>query len=182
MKAQIFEALRVVIGEFQENPYAFLFEEDIRASLFYEIRKRIPEEMTVTGTGAPEQTYRLRRVYCEYAKKIDIACLKPYSKASLTRHKGTDTFIYNLPVEIGIELKYRKIGDRFSLRESIQDYSKLKDNDVTYCLALAFVQDENGLPDFLGSYVTEKPDWSRFIKKPDGIFIFTKTEILKMPA
>lgn len=180
MKVQILEALRVVTGEFQENPYAFLFEEDIRATLFHEIRKRIPEEMTVSGTGAPEQEYRLRRVYCEYNKKIDIACLKSDSKASLTRHKGTDTFIYNLPVEIGIELKYRKIGDRFSLQESIKDYNKLRNNDVTHCLALAFVQDENGLSDFLGSNVAEKPDWSRFIEKPDGIFVFTKTDILKM--
>jgi len=182
MNTRILEALRVVIQEFQDNPYAFLYEEDIRATLFHEIRKRIPEETAVTGTGAPEQAYRLRHVYCEYNKKIDIACLHMTSKLDTTRHKGWDTFIYNVPVAVGIELKYRKIGDVFSLQESIKDYKKLKDNDVTHCLALAFVQNKNELSDFLGSHVTEEPNWSRFIEKPDGIFVITKTDILKMPG
>ena len=43
---QILEALRKFIREFQDDPYAFLYKEDVRAALFPEIRKHIPGEVT----------------------------------------------------------------------------------------------------------------------------------------
>ncbi|MHB1479166.1 MAG: hypothetical protein ACYC2J_02390 [Acidithiobacillus ferrooxidans] len=180
MKTQVVEALKTVILEFQENPYAFLYEEDIRATLFHEIRKRLSDEVAVTGTDGPEQEYRLRGVYCEYGKKLDIACLNMDSQIASEPYKGCDTFIYNIPVKIGIELKYRKMGDSFTFQESIKDYEKLKRNNVTHCLAIAFVQNDKELPDFLEPAAVEQADWSRFIENPDGIFVVTKTDILKL--
>ncbi|MBU2738296.1 hypothetical protein [Acidithiobacillus concretivorus] len=180
MKTQIIEAIKTVILEFQDNPYAFLYEEDIRATLFYEIRKRISGEIEVAGRGNPEQKYRLRGVYCEYGKKIDIACLKMDSQIDPKPHRGQDTFIYNIPVEIGIELKYRKIGDNFTVQESIKDYDKLKGIDVTNCLAIAFVQNDKELPDFLGSVASTHAEWLPYTKNLDGIFVVTKNELRKI--
>lgn len=180
MKTQIIEAIKTVILEFQNNPYAFLYGEDIRATLFHEIRKRISGEIVVVGTGNPEQKYRLRGVYCEYGKKIDIACLKMNSKIDPKPHKGHDTFIYNIPVEIGIELKYRKIGDSFTIQESIKDYKKLKGIDVTNCLAIAFVQNDKELPAFLGSVASTYTEWLPHIENLDGIFVVTKNELRKI--
>lgn len=180
MKTQVVEALKTVILEFQDNPYAFLYEEDIRATLFHEIRKRISDEITVAGTGRPEQQYRLRGVYCEYGKKIDIACLKMDSQIDSKPHKGQDTFIYNIPVEIGIELKYRKIGDSFTVQESIKDYEKLKGIDVTNGLAIAFVQNDKELPGFLGSVASTHTEWLSHTDNLDGIFVVTKNNLRKI--
>jgi hypothetical protein len=178
MKTQILEALSTVVREFQDNPYAFLYEEDIRATLFYEIRKRIPDEVVVNGTGAPEHEYRLRRVYCEYGNKIDIACLKLDSDdGTQATNKRFDTFIYNFPVEIGIELKYRKIGDAFTVQKSFDDYQKLKRLSIPNSFAISFIQDEFNLPDFLGTEATKEIDSNSL--SLDGIFVVSKKNILK---
>lgn len=180
MNVAVQESLQLVIQEFQHNPYAFLYEEDIRATLFYEIRKRMAEEKRVPGTGNPEHEYRLRRVYCEYLNKIDIACLKLDLDGDIQKpYKKFDTFIYNFPVEIGIELKYRKIGDAFTVQKSFDDYRKLKKLLIPCSIAVAFVQDDRDLPGFLGTEPTEEIDSASMINLLDGVFVVSKNSILK---
>ncbi|PKY10453.1 hypothetical protein B1757_10185 [Acidithiobacillus marinus] len=185
MDKRVLDSLWVVIEEFRENPYAFLYEEDIRATLFCEMRKRMPEMIKIKGNSAPEAEYQLREVYCEYGTKIDIACLDTEAEISRDKHKGYDTFIYGIPIKVGIELKYRKIGDSFSVQESVKDYEKLKEAGVAHCLALAFVQDENKLEDFLRPGTESKEmrrTWSDFCNNPEGVFVISKSKILQVSS
>jgi len=94
-------AINSIIKEFQENPYNFLYENDIQCTLFSELRKRITGHVEVPKRVGGK--YVLNLVYSEYLDKIDIACLDPRAPtkldlSSLNQSEGYDTYIYSLPV------------------------------------------------------------------------------------
>lgn len=181
MMVEVQNSVESIIREFQDNPYAFLYEEDIRATLFCTLRNRIPGRRVVQGNGKPENEYCLRSIYCEYGGKIDIACLKPGQvEEHRASHKGFDTFIYNLPVEIGIELKYRKIGDTFMADKALADYYKLVRIGVENALVLAFIQSEQDIDTFLGSEEPENTGLESFSSGLNGVFIISRSKIIKI--
>lgn len=136
-------AVREVIHAFQKNPYQFLYESDLQSSLYAAIKKLLPGTVSVQGTGHPLANYELAPVYTEYGQRIDIACLDVESaQAHPTRiHAGIDTHIWELPVLVGIEIKYRKLGDRYiCIDKCLADHDKLIALRVDNPLVLGFIQ------------------------------------------
>jgi hypothetical protein len=153
------EAVNEIVGSFKRNPYSFLFESDLQAELFMQLRRRISGSLSVPRLSDPGGTYDLSLVYSEYGKRIDIVCLEASPvppKDKLKRYKGFDIYIYDQPVLIGIELKYRKMGDQFDFGACAKDHEKLKNLKVKFPLVLGFVQEEQNLLPFLE---TAKTDW-----------------------
>jgi hypothetical protein len=61
LQAKVLEAVNDLVGQFQKHPYRFLYERDIQCQLFAEMRARIPELISVPGSGG--KTYKLSLVY-----------------------------------------------------------------------------------------------------------------------
>lgn len=159
IKIAALEAVNGVVGRFKRNPYNFLFEADLQADLLMQLRNKISGTVTVPRLSDPGGTYDLSLVYSEYGKRIDIVCLDAAQvphRDELERFKGFDTYIYDLPVLIGIELKYLKMGDRFDFEACAMDYQKLKNLRVKFPLVLGFVQEEENVLPFLGA---ARADW-----------------------
>jgi hypothetical protein len=98
-------------------------------------------------------------VCSEYNKRIDVACIDVEKAPTVRtrRWRGLDTYIYNLPVFLGIELKYRSMGLGIPFTKCVDDYTKLTETPkrlVPHPVVLGFVQDHGQLSDFLSS----KPD------------------------
>ncbi len=145
---RIFEGINAVIKDFQTNPYSFLYESDLKCALFSDLRKRIYATVNVPRTA--EGQYELDLIYTEYLEKIDIVCLDPQGIAELNRasfspNKGYDTYIYNLPILVGIELKYIWMGSKIGFNILEQDCLKLSEKSsqlekIRNWLALCFIQ------------------------------------------
>ncbi|MBW1994645.1 MAG: hypothetical protein JRI77_09365 [Deltaproteobacteria bacterium] len=141
-------AINSVIVGFQENPYTFLYESDIQYALFSALRERINGHVEVPGTGGNK--YTLHLVYSEYLDKIDIVCIDPEAirnldTSSLKPHKGDDTYIYSLPIFLGIELKYIWMGNRNRFNILERDFLKLTKTSaqigkIKNWVVLAFIQ------------------------------------------
>ncbi len=170
-----------LVATFQAAPYAFLFESDLRAELLVRLRSRITHKLPVPRTVAGTPPYSLALVYSEYRHRIDIACLVPQNvkDAQRTQYKGLDTFIYALPVHIGIELKYRKMGDVFDFSSCDRDYRKLSglSSTVQIPFVLAFVQDAEDLESFLVPSHRRMDPIQRILDF-DSIYVITPTEIV----
>jgi len=138
---------------FQSSPYKFLYEHDLQALLFAKIRKRIPESITIKGTGHPLTEYDLSLVYTEYGNKIDVACVDVVRAQEYpTRiHMGSDIHIYELPILIGIEIKYRKLGDKFGIESCIADFIKLNSLNIHEPLVIGFIQNDQDAKSFFSS-------------------------------
>ena len=145
------KGIQRTIALFQKNSYAFLYESDIQATLFARLRMLLPETITIEGTGKPLFSYQIPIVNSEYGKKIDVVCLNveqaQFQKIRI--HKNCDMSMFDLPIHIGIEIKYRKQGDRSSLNECITDLRKLEKCEVDVPIVLGFVQNAEELEDFL---------------------------------
>ena len=147
------QAVKEVIGKFQSNPYEFLYECDLQCELYSELKKRINDEIMVPASGGNK--YRMGVVYSEYFSRIDLVCLDPEKICSLGNevikpHKGDDTYIYNLPVLVGIELKYFMMGYLSGFDALHSDKKKLdkiqrETGDLENWLVLGFAQDEKRL-------------------------------------
>ncbi len=133
-----------LVSRFQEQPYTFLFESDLQAYLYASLRSRLSEHLEVHGSGNPEHTYKTGIVHTEYWKRIDIVCLDPESEqcSKIRIYKGSDLHIYELPILVGIELKYRKMGDIFGLSSCLADLKKLNDNIIQFLVVLGFLQNQ----------------------------------------
>jgi len=140
-------AINSVIKDFHENPFIFLYESDIQFALFSALRERINGNVEVPRTEGNK--YVLNLVYSEYLDKIDIVCIDPeevskLDPASLKQYKGYDTYIYNLPVLLGIELKYVWMGYKKGLNILKRDFLKLRTSPkigkIKNWVVLGFIQ------------------------------------------
>jgi hypothetical protein len=140
-----------LIDDFQIAPYTFLYESDLQATLFAKLRAALPELVLIPGAGNPLQKYKLAIVHTEYWKRVDVACIdvELASKIPLRLHCGSDIHIYEVPLLYGIELKYRKMGDRFDISSCLSDHAKLQGLNIEHSLVLGFVQNEAYMAKFL---------------------------------
>ena len=181
---QILAAIGSVVSAFQSNPHDFLYESDIQGVLLAEIRHRTTGTSIKVdrknGSGGP---YNLGVAYSEYHHRIDIACLNVQDAAShgTEPYMGYDTFIYDLPVLIGIEIKYRKMGDVFTIRDCFADMGKLTGLNVPKPIALGFVQSSGADAEHFFSARPDS-DWStrRLVRQVggfDSVYGITPNEI-----
>lgn len=153
------DAINSVIEDFQKNPFSFLYESDIQCSLFSALRDRICRQVDIPGTGGDK--YSLRLVYSEYLDKIDIACINPEAinkldMSSLTQSGNGvyDTYIYNLPIFLGVELKYVWMGYRKGFQILENDFLKMTVNsahrkNIENWVVLGFIQRKEEANPFL---------------------------------
>lgn len=146
-----------LIKIFQRSPYNFLYESDLQAWLFSKMRSLIPESISIEGTGKPMDKYELSIVNTEYWKRIDIACLdvERVQTHPVRIHGGHDIHIHDVPILIGIEIKYRKMGDRFDLKACIADFNKLNTLQIPEPLVLGFIQSDKDIDSFFSDNLTD---------------------------
>ncbi|HIF9499207.1 TPA: hypothetical protein ACX6SJ_003717 [Photobacterium damselae] len=133
-----------LIQLFQSNPFRYLYESDIQGELFSRLRQAIPDTLRIAGGGNPLNEYEVSIVNSEYLSRLDIALLD-VEKAPfhpVRNHKGFDIHLYDCPVFIGIEIKYRKLGDRMALESCLQDMEKLRNLNIPIPVVLGFIQTE----------------------------------------
>lgn len=138
---------------FQSNPFRYLYESDIQGELFSRLREAIPGTLTIAGEGRPHHEYVVSVVNTEYLSRIDIACLDIEKAAhhKPRNHKGFDMHLYDIPVYTGIEIKYRKLGDRFGLDSCLSDLKKLQDLNIPHPVVLGFIQSESDVEAFFSN-------------------------------
>lgn len=156
---RILETINSVIGIFQDNPYTFLYESDIKSALFSSLRARIPETVNVPSSTGGD--YKLHLIYSEYLEKIDLVCLNPDEINQrgvdiISKHKGYDTYIYSLPALVGIELKYIWMGYKRGFNILEQDYKKLTQGStqiskIQNWIVLCFIQRDEEASFFINS-------------------------------
>ena len=148
------KSISSVISLFQKNTYSFLYESDIQAMIFAKARESLPQTIKVKGTGKPSLKYEIPIVNTEYYKRIDIACLDVCS--SNTREsktlKGLDMGMYDLPIQVGIEIKYRKQGDNFTFGKCKNDLEKLRKINVKIPIIIGFIQNKESVDDFFCNF------------------------------
>ena len=150
-------AINSVIAGFHKNPYTFLYESDIQCALFSSLRERINGHVEFPGTG--NNKYTLDLVYSEYLDNIDIVCLNPEAirkldTSSFKPSKGYDTYIYSLPIFLGIELKYIWMGYKKGFNILERDFLKLTKNSaligkIENWIVLGFIQRNEEASSFL---------------------------------
>lgn len=165
---EIYQALVESIGEtveaFQKQPYRYLYESDLQADLFANSRKYLPHTINIKGTGQPSDSYDISIVHTEYASRIDLVCLDPVASQFVEpkAHKGIDTYIYGLPVLVGVEIKYKKLGDKFGIEGCFSDLEKLdslkKKKQCQIAIVLGFIQNEKDVDSFFDNCTDE---WER---------------------
>ena len=183
---RIFEGINAVIRDFQTNLYSFLYESDIKCALFSDLRKRICETVNVPMTAGGQ--YKLDLIYTEYLEKIDIVCLDPQgiaelSRASFSPNKGYDTYIYNLPILVGVELKYIWMGSKIGFNMLEKDCLKLSELEevkkVKNWLALCFIQRKEEAEPFIDNMKqTHEANEVVVAEQLDTFYVVTPDRIL----
>lgn len=146
LKSSVLDSVNVVVNQFQENPYKFLYERDIQCALFSALRKGISETVSVPRTG--QGNYTLDLIYSEYGNKIDLVCLDhdaitKLDRENLPAYKSHDIYIYDLPILVAIELKYVTMGYLKGFNILEEDYTKISLlKRVKNSLALCFLQSD----------------------------------------
>lgn len=177
-----FSALKKLVKEFQNNPFGFLYKTDLRSVLCSEMRNKINEKILVPKTGGGY--YDLNTVYSEYLNKIDVACLdgeqiEKIKPGDLVQHRGYDTYIYDLPVYVGIEIRYFWMGSKSAhINTLLGDKKKLTEDSTTkdkikHWIVLAFFQRQKEFDLFKRSFDAKKLERVDAIQKLDRIFIVT---------
>ncbi|MBF0397825.1 MAG: hypothetical protein HQK78_13685 [Desulfobacterales bacterium] len=177
-------SINKIVKQFQDNPYQFLYESDVQCGLFAELRKNISETVCIPSVSKQGYKYELGLIYSEYRNKIDIVCLNAEIIPSINKSpfKGYDTYIYNLPILVGIELKYVIMGYSKDVSIVYDDYQKLRNlNDIKYRLAICFLQN-NEITDPFCESIKESYSIVQTVKKIDGIYIVTPTKILEVSS
>lgn len=153
-----------LIRHFQSTPYAFLYEADLQSVLHASLRSMIPGHATVQRLDQdrkPSGSYEISTVYSEYKSRIDLVCLDPeelehITEPQLRQHRGSNIYLYELPVLVGIEIKYRKLGDIFGIDSCIRDFEKLSGLRVPVAVIIGFIQDDSDSTDFFAT----KGEWN----------------------
>ena len=173
-------------ASFQKNPFAYLYESDIQSALWASLRHLIPETLRVPTSG--EDSIVIQLIYSEYLKRIDVACLDKdaivnIDSKTLVPNKGYDTYIYNFPVLLGIELKYISMGSRMGFDVLLRDYQKLTDTSesrglIRNWIVLGFIQRQGEATPFLTSTMQDyKLERVQSIEEINRIYIVTPRAI-----
>lgn len=169
-----------LVKDFQKNPYLYLYESDIQSALFGLLRNRITETINIPGNNG--RGYPLSVIYSEYLEKIDLVCIDSGNLENVdpSPNKGFETYIYNLPLLVGIELKYSKMGDGFSLIRRVRaDYDKLKSLEkIKHKLAIGFIQNETQEEMFCREIENGGAEMvAGQLKSLDGMYVVTPSKI-----
>ncbi len=189
LKSRVLDSVNVVVSQFQENPYKFLYERDIQCTLFSELRRGISETVSVPRTG--QCNYTLDLIYSEYGNKIDLVCLDhdaitKLGRENLPTSKSHDIYIYDLPILVAIELKYVIMGYNKGFNILEEDYKKISVlKGVKNSLALCFLQSDREAEDFYADMARQSSCMS--ISKIDCLNMVyavspTKIMMAKVPA
>ncbi len=132
--------------------------------------------------------YKLDLIYTEYLEKIDIVCLDPQgiaelSRASFSPNKGYDTYIYNLPILVGVELKYIWMGSKIGFNMLEKDCLKLSELEevkkVKNWLALCFIQRKEEAEPFIDNMKqTHEANEVVVAEQLDTFYVVTPDRIL----
>ena len=187
IKNRIIKSINTVIQQFQSNPYEYLRESDIQCALFTELRKNIPEKIMVPRKIGNGQDFELNLIYTEYlyknlSNRIDIVCLDStrIKEEHLETFKNLNTYIYNLPVLVGIELKCCTMGYKKDFNYCNDDYQKLsKFEDIYNKLAIYFLQDDEGIDKLYEEMKNDNGEVKLIsqIDHIDGKYVITPNEI-----
>jgi hypothetical protein len=172
----VIDGIMGVISTFQENPYQYLYESDIQSHMLTALRGSVSEEITVPGKN--REFFTINCVNSEYLRKIDIVCLDPTRGTVPPGNGRYDTHIYQLPILVGIELKYVTMGSQAGFNVLTRDHAKLtslkEENKVGHSMVLGFVQRDEEGETFLAS-ARDQADLHPVKRvQPDGIYIITE--------
>lgn len=175
---------------FSPNPYLYLFENDIQSHLFCILRERINEKLLVNK-------YIIDLIHTEYADRIDLVCLDAESTLEKYRNNKNITFhkthLANLPLLLGIEIKYLALGyskdycelcrlDELKLRK----YLKNRRDDAPHFqyLALSFLQEPEYLPMKVETMIRDGKleETSKEIVTYNGAYVITNQHTYKLGA
>ncbi len=182
----ILSAINKTIEEFQKNPYTFLYESDLQAALFTSLRGNLSYNIQIPITNGGK--YILNPVYTQYLDKIDIVCLDPITISQIPPESSNryDTYIYSLPIFLGIELKYVYMGYKMGFDILFKDFEKLSTpakqdikGKIKHWLVLGFIQrDEEALPLIKNAHTyCEEIKETKAIDVLNGIYMITHDKI-----
>lgn len=146
-------ASNAITRQFQNAAFDFLYEADIQAALFALLRALITDVVEIPSLTKGKPAYKLQVVYSEYNHRIDIACIDPIAAKNKERkaHKGLETYIYNLPVSVGIEIKYGTMGKPINFDDCLGDLKKLQVLEVAVPHVMGFIQETADVDKFMAS-------------------------------
>ena len=155
-------SINLFCHEFKDNPYDYLLESDVQCALFSRLRNDINQRVKVVGLN--KEFYLLNIVNSEYLDRFDICCLNPEEissirKSDVTKHKGNDDYIYQLPTLLAIELKFIWARQRRNFEVFTSDAVKINkskfNSNVSNWLTICFIQEQ------------ESADWQIEYSDPD---------------
>jgi len=210
---RILDTVKTFVSDFQKKDrLEFLYEADIQANLSYELAKAIGNlNVTFYSDDLSTEAEKLSLITREYPVasessrgRFDIACINPemieqYFKWRLEINKnkpiGINTICWELPLLVGIEIKYSIIGNEGGISGIQKDLEKLKsyndyykkrynrDDRLTFTkdfqyLALQFFQDEDRFDELIEEEY-EKFQQVNEINHFDCVYLVGKKRIFK---
>lgn len=162
-----------LVRRFQCNPFDFLYERDLQATLFTILVEEFGDEKITMQGGfwktteyGESTTIRTVPVRCEYpgsrSHQFDIAIIDPetvraYDKAQWQVEGLMNDAFWNQPILAAVELKYCQVGDRPGLRkaqcavdiEKLRRYLEERGKRIFCGISLLFIQSASVAPEFL---------------------------------
>lgn len=136
--------LKSFINNFQKNSIDYLYEEDLRAELYFLLKQKLQEDLLFDKISRVKTEY-----HCSPNCKIDISLLENLSNLRLPFEKKEHHIfeLYKQKVEIGIEIKYQPVyTDQFGTFKKDAEklealfYSNKKSESIDTGIALLFFQ------------------------------------------
>lgn len=159
--SKVQNVLKSFFKNFQSNTIDYLYEEDIRAKLFFLFKEAFQEDLLIDN---------ISRVKTEYHyspnRKIDISILDDFRNVNPPIKTKEQVFeLYKQKVEIGIEIKFQPVySDQFgAFKKDIEKLtalvcSKEKMECIDTGIALLFFQFQSDFKDFKKNLFTEYSD------------------------
>lgn len=187
-----------LVRRFQLNPFDFLYERDLQATLFTLLVEEFGDERITMQGGfwkttdyGGSATIRTVPVRCEYpgSHQFDIAIIDPetvraYDKARWQVEGLKNDAFWNQPILAAVELKYCQVGDRPALRnaqcivdiEKLRRYREERAERIFCGISLLFVQSAAVPQEFLtGTKIDEAPQrgLARYVVSRGGWWRFS---------
>ncbi|MCC6139267.1 MAG: hypothetical protein IT389_01470 [Nitrospira sp.] len=184
---KIFSSITHLGRDFLKEPFRYLTEADLQATLFEHLKTGIHDEIEVPVNNT---TYKTPLVHSEYHSKVDLACIDRERSEQMIRDnqgKPCDKFLWTLPLFVGIELKllryeYKNYGAFFKL--CLNDMGKLEkisqSRDSKHWLVLAFIQNSESVNRVLEQADNQHENVTT-IDQLDCIYLFSPSSIFRLP-